>query len=82
MAAKLLQFPLPDDTFDPFDYVRLPVGSRRRRSKRLAPGSPRQEWTPVITDDWPERIRVTDIEIDLFEAHFGELLDDLLSPPK
>jgi hypothetical protein len=81
MAEKLLQFPLPDDTFDLFDYARV-VGSRRRRSKRLASGSPRREWTPVITDDWPEHIHVSDTELDLFEAQFRELLDDLLSPRK
>jgi hypothetical protein len=83
MAAKLLQFPLPGDTFDLFDYARVPVGSRRRRrSKRLASGGPREEWTPVITDDWPERIHVSDAELDLFEAQFGDLVDDLLSPRK
>jgi hypothetical protein len=83
MAAKLLQFPLPDDTFGLFDYARVPVGScRSRRSKRLGSGSPREEWTPVITDDWPERIHISDAEFDLFEARFGDLLDDLLSPRK
>jgi hypothetical protein len=83
MAAKLPQVPLSDDTFDPFDYTRIPVRSRRhRRSKLSASGSPKEGWTPVITDDWPERIRVSDAELDLFEAQFGGLLDDLLSPRK
>jgi hypothetical protein len=82
MAAKLLQFPLPDDTFDLFGYAQV-VGSRRRhRSKHLASGGPRKEWTPIITDDWPERIHVSDTELDLFEVQFGDLLDDLLSPRK
>jgi hypothetical protein len=83
MAAKLFQFPLPDDTFDLFDYVRAPVASRRRRrSRRLPPGSPGERWTPVITDDWPEHIYVSDAEIDVFEAQFGDLLDDLFNPGK
>ena len=83
MAAKLLQFPLPDDTFDLFDYARVPVASRRRRSsRRLVSGSPSERWIPVITDDWPERIHVSDAEIDVFEAQFGDLLDDLFKPGK
>jgi len=81
MAANLLPFPPPDETYDLFDYARVPVASRRRRrSRRLASGSPGEQWTPVITDDWPEHIRVSDTEIDVFEAQFGDLLDDLLSP--
>lgn len=83
MAAKLLPFPLPDDIFDLFDYARVPVAScRRRRSRRLEPDSPSEQWTPVITDDWPEHIRVSDAEIDVFEAQFGDLLDDLFNPEK
>jgi hypothetical protein len=31
------------------------------------------EWT--VTDDWPERVRVTQAEIDVFEAWFGDLFD-------
>jgi hypothetical protein len=48
----------------------------------LARGSPSEQWTPVITDDWPEHIRVSDAEIDVFEAQFGDLLDDLFNPGK
>ena len=82
MAAKLLPFPPPDDTLDLFDYARIPVASRRRRSRRLAPGSPAEQWTPVITDDWAEHIDVSDVEIDVFEAQFGGVLDDLFNPGK
>ena len=83
MAAKLLRFPLPEDTFDLFDYARVPVASRRRRrSRRLSPGCPSEQWTPVITDDWPEHIHVSDAEIDVFEAQFADLLDDLFNPGK
>jgi hypothetical protein len=28
-----------------------------------------------VTDDWPERIPVTDAEVDVFEAWFGDLFD-------
>ena len=33
------------------------------------------EWT--VTDDWPERVPVTQAEIDVFEAWFGDLFDEL-----
>jgi hypothetical protein len=42
-------------------------------------GQPRKhdvETWPVI-DDWPERVAVTDIEIAVFEAWFGDVFDDL-----
>jgi len=35
-------------------------------------------WT--VTDDWPERIPVTDAEVDVFEARFGDLFDELFGP--
>ena len=36
------------------------------------------EWT--VTDDWPERVPVTQAEIDVFEAWFGDLFDELFGP--
>jgi hypothetical protein len=30
-----------------------------------------------VIDDWPERVPVTDAEIDVFEAWFGDILDEL-----
>jgi hypothetical protein len=32
-------------------------------------------WT--VTDDWPERVPVTEAEVDVFEAWFGDLFDEL-----
>jgi len=32
-------------------------------------------WT--VTDDWPERVPITDAELDVFEAWFGGLFDEL-----
>ncbi len=32
-------------------------------------------WT--VTDDWPEHIPVTEVEVDVFEAWFGDLFDEL-----
>jgi hypothetical protein len=30
-----------------------------------------------VIDDWPERVPVTAAEIDVFEAWFGDILDEL-----
>ena len=32
-------------------------------------------WT--VTDDWPEDVPVTEAEIEVFEAWFGDLFDEL-----
>ncbi len=35
-------------------------------------------WT--VTDDWPEHIPVTEAEVEVFEAWFGDLFDELFGP--
>ena len=35
-------------------------------------------WT--VTDDWPEEVPVTNIEVDVFEAWFGDIFDQLFGP--
>lgn len=37
-----------------------------------------QSWT--VTDDWPNSVPITDTELDVFEAWFGDLCDDLFEP--
>jgi len=32
-------------------------------------------WT--VTDNWPEYVPITDAELDVFEAWFGDLCDEL-----
>jgi hypothetical protein len=46
------------------------------RPLKLAP----ETWT--VADDWPERLPVTQAEIDLFEAWFGDVFDELFGPPR
>ena len=63
------------------------AGTVARRSQRLstAPvrrsGRPvkndRSEWT--VTDDWPDDVPITEAEIEVFEAWFGDLFDELFS---
>jgi hypothetical protein len=33
-----------------------------------------------VTDDWTTHVPVTDAEIDVFEAWFGDLFDELFGP--
>ena len=60
---------VPDDLYD---YARPPA----RR-----PGRPAMDdsttWT--VKDDWPEDVPVTEAEIEVFEAWFGDLFDELFS---
>jgi len=61
---------LPDNLYD---YAVPPT----RRSGR-PPKHDLATWT--VTDDWPERVPVTDAEVDVFEAWFGDLFDELFGP--
>ncbi|HQU34884.1 MAG TPA: hypothetical protein PLB88_11245 [Thermoanaerobaculaceae bacterium] len=61
---------LPDDLYD---YAR-PPNRRVGRPVKTDPAA----WT--VTDDWPARVSVTEAEVALFEAWFGELFDSLFGP--
>lgn len=37
-----------------------------------------ETWT--VTDDWPRRVPVTGAEVDVVEAWFGDLFDDIVGP--
>jgi hypothetical protein len=60
---------LPDDLYD---YLQPPVRRKGRPAKQ-----DRSEWT--VTDDWPEQVPITEAEIEVFEAWFGDLFDELFS---
>jgi hypothetical protein len=64
----------PDDLLD---YAQSPVSSAPPRA-----GRPLKDdlaaWT--VTDDWPERVPVTSAEVDVFEAWFGDVFDELFGP--
>jgi hypothetical protein len=55
---------------DFFDYARAPVRHARRRRREKV-------WQPLVADDLPDRIPVTEAELDIIEAHFADLLDEL-----
>jgi hypothetical protein len=54
---------------DLYDYARAPARPGRRAKRASA------TWT--VTDDWPKDVPVTEAEIDVFEAWFGDLFDEL-----
>ena len=59
---------------DLYDYA------RSRPTRRLPLRAGADMWQPTVTDDWPEKVPVTEAELDVFEAHFAELLDELFGP--
>ena len=36
----------------------------------------------AVTDDWPERVPITDAELYVFDAWFGDLFDELFGPTR
>ena len=38
--------------------------------------------TRRVVDDWPARVPVTEAEVDVFEAWFGDLFDELFGPSR
>ena len=67
---------LPDDLYD---YGGDPAPSPAPRRRNPSPDSFDVEKLPVI-DDWPERVPVTEAEVDIFERYFGDVLDRLFGP--
>jgi hypothetical protein len=43
-----------------------------------APKQDVENW--AVTNDWPERVPITAAELDVFEAWFGDLFDELFGP--
>ena len=58
----------PSDLYDYLHPV-APSGKRRRAEKRIH-----------ITDDWPEVVPITEAEVRIVEAYFGDVLDELFGP--
>jgi hypothetical protein len=62
-----------EQPLDVYDYAHPRAGRPRRAVMQHDPTA----WT--VTDDWPEDVPVTEAEIEVFEAWFGELFDELFS---
>jgi hypothetical protein len=61
-----------NEPLDVYDYAHAPA----RRPRRSVPADA-TIWT--VTDDWPEEVPVTEAEIEVFVAWFGDLFDELFS---
>jgi hypothetical protein len=51
----------------------------RPRAARLGRPTPDDTTTWAVRDDWPDDVPITEAEIDVFEAWFGDLFDELFS---
>jgi hypothetical protein len=76
------------DTADMFRPGVKPVPTVSEQLEKLLgdpwpfPGRPPKHdlstWT--VTDDWPERVPVTEAEVEVFERWFADLFDGLFGP--
>jgi hypothetical protein len=64
--------PIDAASNDLYDYA-------RRRAPRLGRPPPEDASTWTVKDDWPEEVPVTEAEIEVFEAWFGDLFDEFFS---
>jgi hypothetical protein len=76
MARSHESRPLRASHAAPLDdlYGYAPAPARRSRRPAKARGA---EWT--VTDDWPEDVPLTQAEIEVIEAWFGDRFDELFS---
>lgn len=58
---------------DLYDYVSA-AGSQNARKRNSVQQRIR------ITDDWPEVVPITEAEVRIIEAYFGDVLDELVGP--
>lgn len=73
--ARAISGVLPDDLYDYMEDAAAYPSVAVKAAKTGPPEPSLQGWT--VSDDWPERVPVTDAEIDLFEAWFGDILDEI-----
>ena len=38
---------------------------------------PMRKWNPKIVDDWPEMVPISQWELEFYELHFGDVLDEI-----
>lgn len=69
---------LPDDLYDYIDKD-MPISPESLVTKGRGAEPSFDHW--IVSDDWPERVPVTEAEIDLFEAWFGDIIDGLFGKP-
>ena len=68
---RIVSAVIPDDLYD---YLQTPERRLGRPVKHDL-----MDWR--VLDDWPRRVPVTQREVDVFEAWFGDILDELFGSP-
>ncbi|MFG1277152.1 hypothetical protein [Xanthobacter autotrophicus] len=79
LRARAVSGSLPDDLHDYIDESAAVEPPQVRVTKKQIVIPSLDHWT--VSDDWPDRVPVTEAEIDLFEAWFGDILDELFGKP-
>ena len=77
MSANVFQFSASQGDADLYDYVR-PVRSAVPEPRSRARKGVEHQASRKVSDDWPDHVPVAEAELDLFEVHFGQILDELL----
>jgi hypothetical protein len=67
--SKAAAWTLPGDLYD---YAQPP-----HHPDEQAPGDKLANWR--VIDDWPSHVPVTPEELDVFEAWFGDIIDEIFS---
>lgn len=64
-----------------------PRTSRSASSTNSNPAGPSSKRRPkhdvstwTVTDDWPEKVPITEAEIEVFERYFGDVFDEMFGP--
>lgn len=69
--ARVASCALPDDLYDYYTAEPEP---------RLGPPPVEDPKTWRVVDDWPDRVPVTEAEIEVFERWFADIFDELFGP--
>jgi hypothetical protein len=69
-VSKAAAWALPDDLYD--------YAQPSQRANGQPPGDQLSDWR--VIDDWPSRVPVTLEELDVFEAWFGDIIDEIFAP--
>lgn len=75
MSAKRYTIPIESDGDDFFDYATkgFSSGARERRPKTA-------KYSPRVIAEWPPG--VTEAELDIFEIHLADILDEIFDQKK
>jgi hypothetical protein len=64
---------------DPASVAELHLDLQDYHLSKVRKSSPRpkRKWNPKIVDDWPEMVPIFQWELEFYELHFGDVLDEI-----